>query len=126
MLNSMHARDLAYVPHFSIGRVGFGFIDFLEPVDLTGLRLDELVFIERGFVQYSSKDRRPKGCSGINRAARISLYGCFPSAALQRNPRAYLQQLRELTARWGGVFEGYDAERGEWRFRVDRLDRLLR
>lgn len=46
-LSRMTEEDLASVKEFTVSRAGYGSLTWQEPVDLRGMNLDEMIYIER-------------------------------------------------------------------------------
>ncbi|KIY42877.1 C-terminal autoproteolytic domain of nucleoporin nup98 [Fistulina hepatica ATCC 64428] len=133
-LKRLSYQELSAVPDLIVGRVGYGYVQFLEPVDLT--TLDELrqilgkivLFEERECTVYPSgeMDKPPPG-SGLNVPARVTLYGCWPLDKATRSPikdpndpkvKRYIKRLRETPFT---SFESYDIEEGKWVFMAETL-----
>lgn len=118
-----------------VGRVGYGEIHFLEPVDLTGLAklgalLGEVVrFDDKECSVYSDSeevDKPPPG-SGLNVRARMSLLRCWTVDKATREPikdATYpmaVKHLKRLKNMKDTHFEGFDIDDGKWTFTVDHF-----
>ena len=116
-----------------VGRVGYGQIEFLEPVDLTGLsKLNMLLgqvihFEDKECAVYpdsEDSDKPPPG-SGLNVKARLTLERCWAVDKATREPikdpnhPAAVKHLKRLKNMKDTHFESFDIETGKWTFCVD-------
>ncbi|KAG6885473.1 hypothetical protein C0993_001338 [Termitomyces sp. T159_Od127] len=118
-----------------VGRVGFGEIQFLEPVDLTGLPklgalLGEVIrFDEKECSVYPESDDvdKPPPGSGLNVAARLSLLNCWAVDKATREPikdeshpsaSKHLKRLKKIS---NTHFENFNITDGKWTFKVDHF-----
>ncbi|KAF6762038.1 nucleoporin autopeptidase-domain-containing protein [Ephemerocybe angulata] len=117
-----------------VGRVGYGQIEFLEPVDLTGL--PRLGMLKGEVIEFEEKecsvypdgdaDKPPPG-SGLNVKARMTLERCWPEDKATREPikdpnhPTVLKHLKRLKNIKGTKFESFDMETGKWTFTVDHF-----
>ncbi|KAG6840643.1 hypothetical protein C0991_005366 [Blastosporella zonata] len=127
--------ELSSFKDLIIGRVGFGEIHFLEPVDLTGLPklgalLGEVVrFDEKECSVYPESDDvdKPPPGSGLNVAARLSLLNCWAVDKSTREPitdethPSAAKHLRRLKKIPNTHFESFDIAEGKWTFKVDHF-----
>ncbi|KIJ69845.1 hypothetical protein HYDPIDRAFT_104474 [Hydnomerulius pinastri MD-312] len=128
-------EDLLAFKGLVVGRVGYGEIHFLEPVDLTGLPklgalLGELVrFDDKECSVYpdgDDADKPPPG-SGLNVRARITLVRCWAVDKATREPvkdekePAAIKHLKRLKGMKDTQFESFDAKEGKWTFTVDHF-----
>ena len=118
-----------------VGRVGYGTITFLEPVDLTNLRrlsslLGEVVrFDDKECSVYPDADdaEKPPAGSGLNVRARIELVRCWALDKATREPikdpanPAAIKHLKRLQKMKHTHFEDFDIEEGRWNFTVDHF-----
>ena len=118
-----------------IGRVGYGEITFLEPVDLTGLPklgalLGEVIrFDDKECSVYPDSEEvdKPPAGSGLNVKARISLERCWSVDKATREPikdpshPSAVKHLKRLKTMKDTHFEGFDIETGKWTFTVDHF-----
>jgi len=118
-----------------VGRVGYGEIQFLEPVDLTGLPklgalLGELVrFDDKECSVYPDGDEadKPAPGTGLNVKARIILLQCWATDKATREPikdeqaPAAVKHLKRLRSMKETHFEGFDVKEGKWTFTVDHF-----
>ena len=118
-----------------VGRVGYGQIEFLDPVDLTGLPklgalLGEVVrFEDKECSVYRDMDEvdKPPPKTGLNVRARITLVRCWALDKATRepikdekNPLA-IRHLKRLKGMKDTTFEGWDMEEGKWTFTVEHF-----
>lgn len=118
-----------------VGRVGYGEIHFLEPVDLTGLL--KLKSLEGAVIKFDDKecsvypesdeiDKPPPG-SGLNVPARIMLKRCWAVDKASREPikdekhPQAIKHLKKLKAIKDTHFESFNMEDGTWTFTVDHF-----
>ena len=116
-----------------VGRVGYGQITFLEPVDLTGLpRLSSLLgeivrFDDKECSVYPDADEaeKPPPGAGLNVKARIELVHCWALDKATREPikdekdPMMVKHLKRLRNMKNTHFEDYELETGKWVFTVD-------
>lgn len=118
-----------------VGRVGYGEIHFLEPVDLTGLPklgalLGEVIRFEEKecsvYPDSEETDKPPPG-SGLNVKARIILERCWAIGKAHREPikdensPVAIKHLKRLKGMKDTHFESFDIGDGTWTFTVDHF-----
>ncbi|CCA36695.1 Nuclear pore complex FG-nucleoporin component [Komagataella phaffii CBS 7435] len=131
-LNTYPAGKLRKLEHFTVGRLGYGSIEFLKPVDLTSISSLEkiytlIVFGNKTCVVYPEESIKPKVGEGFNLPAVITLENCFPLARDTRKP--ITDPMHQLTKRHikklnnipGTKFISYDATTGTWVFQVEHM-----
>ena len=118
-----------------VGRKGYGEIQFLEPVDLTGL--PKLGALLGGVIRFDDKecsvypdsedvDKPPPG-SGLNVKAKLSLEGCWAVDKATREPitdpshPTAVKHLKRLKNMKDTHFESFDIKTGTWTFTVDHF-----
>lgn len=118
-----------------VGRVGYGQIKFLGPVDLTGLpRLSSLLgevvrFDDKECSVYPDADdaEKPPAGAGLNVRARIELVRCWALDKATREPikdvghPSAMRHLKRLRGMKHTAFEGFDIEEGKWTFTVEHF-----
>jgi hypothetical protein len=127
VLEKMPEEELKEVSDFVIIKSGFGSIRFLEPVDVRGLDIDEIVqFHDQEIIVYPEKSPPPG--KGLNKPAEITLERCWPTDKMNRpikdNPkltRSFIEKLKRRSVRIGCKFVDYNVEKGEWKFRTDHF-----
>lgn len=128
-------QDLTTLSNFVVGRVGYGEVAFLAPVDLTSV--PAIRDIPGGIVLFAEKMcevypdnvvKAPRG-TGLNVPARITLHKCWPVDKASRepikdiaNPRMK-QHLRILKGMAETEFVSYEAEPGTWVFKVQHFSK---
>ncbi|THV08191.1 hypothetical protein K435DRAFT_707804 [Dendrothele bispora CBS 962.96] len=134
VLKTMGFDQLSSFEGLVVGRVGYGEIHFLEPVDLTGVpRLTALLgevikFDDKECAVYpESEDDKPPPGSGLNVRARISLRRCWATDKAHRepikdekNPLA-IRHVKRLKGMKDTHFESFDISDGTWTFTVDHF-----
>jgi len=124
--------ELKSVDKFEVKRVGYGAVQWLEPVDLSGGVLDELAklvrFSEREVQVYPSGVAKPPRGEGLNKKAQVTMERIWPRdrSTLQdlrdaRSVQAFRKKLQEHANRIGARMLGYDGELGQWRFQVEQF-----
>ena len=121
------------VEDFTITRKGFGKISFPGSTNLTGLDLDQIVFIdEKEVTVYPPGTIKPDDGFGLNKDAVISLMGIWPIDKTTRKPiidpdkilaSRYYEKVEKCTEKLGANFIDYDIQRGIWTFRVDHFSK---
>eukprot|EP00873_Tetraselmis_striata_P038858 jgi/Tetstr1/459122/TSEL_004570.t2 len=133
-LSGMAREDpeaLGSVRNFTIGRHGFGSVQWLEPVDVRGLRLDAIVHIShRELEVYPEDSDKPPAGDGLNKPARVTLLKVFKMDKATGKPstdekavRKFRKKLVEHTAAQDSRFLSYDGDTGEWAFEVEHFSR---
>ncbi|GJE87476.1 nucleoporin2-domain-containing protein [Phanerochaete sordida] len=127
--------ELSAVKGLVVGRVGYGEIEFLEPVDLTGLRrttelLGDIVrFDDKECSVYpdlDDADKPPPG-AGLNVRARITLVHCWALDKATREPIKdekhphAVRHLKRLKNMKNTAFESFDIDAGKWVFAVEHF-----
>ena len=134
-LKKMSYAELLSVKNLVVGRVGYGVIEFLEPVDLTGLRRttellgDIIRFDDKECTVYpdSEEAEKPPPGQGLNVAARITLIHCWALDKATREPikdekhHGAIKHLNRLKKMKRTHFESFDIEEGKWVFTVDHF-----
>ncbi|KAI9574825.1 nucleoporin autopeptidase-domain-containing protein [Boletus coccyginus] len=128
-------EELSSFKDLVVGRAGYGEIQFLEPVDLTGLPklgalLGELVrFDDKECSVYPDGDEadKPAPGTGLNVTARIILLRCWATDKATREPikdeqaPAAVKHLKRLKSMKGTHFESFDVKEGKWTFTVNHF-----
>jgi nuclear pore complex protein Nup98-Nup96 len=134
-LKKLGYDELSSFKGLVVGRVGYGEIEFQEPVDLTGLPklsalLGEVIRFEDKecsvYPDSEEVDKPPPG-SGLNTKAKIALVRCWAVDKATREPikdashPAATKHLKRLQNMKDTHFEDFDIEEGKWTFTVDRF-----
>ena len=132
-LQRMSFNELQAVKDFTVGRVGFGTIQFFQPVDLTSVpsiadipgKIVNFEHVE--CVLYPDERLKPTAGEGLNVPARIKLDRCWALDKSTREPikdstdSKHLQRLRKMQDQEGAEFVGFDMETGVWEFTVQEF-----
>ena len=134
-LKKLGYDELSSFEGLVVGRVGYGEVHFLEPIDLTGLAklgalLGEVIRFEdkECSVYPDSEDaEKPPPGSGLNVKATLALLRCWAVDKATREPikdpshPAAVKHLKRLKSMKDTRFEGFDIEEGKWTFTVDHF-----
>ncbi|KAF9780056.1 nucleoporin autopeptidase-domain-containing protein [Thelephora terrestris] len=134
-LSSWGHNELLAIEKLVVGRVGYGKITFLDPVDLTGsgsvkqLFGDLVRFEDKECSVYPDLDNadKPPAGSGLNVRARVELDGCWPVDKATREPikdeshPQMVKHLKRLKGMKETQFESFDMKSGKWTFAVDHF-----
>jgi hypothetical protein len=113
-LQTMTETELKTVPNFRLKHEQFGFVRWMQPVDLCGVNLDDLVEFEQGAATLVLS--RSKLTSGLSGPATVTLLGCWPDPSIDMN--AHKAKLTDICHQTGTDFLGYDQTAGAWSFLV--------
>lgn len=128
-------QDLTSLSSFVVGRVGFGEVTFLDPVDLTSV--SSIREIPGNYVVFESKlcevypeevPKAPPG-TGLNVPSEITLIGCFPINKATREPIKDVDHPRMksheriLRQKQDTEFVSYEPATGTWVFKVPHYTR---
>ncbi|KAJ2929218.1 hypothetical protein H1R20_g7877, partial [Candolleomyces eurysporus] len=134
-LKKLGYDELSAFKGLVVGRVGYGQIEFLEPVDLTGLSklgalLGEVIHFEDKecsvYPDSEDADKPPPG-SGLNVKAKLTLERCWAVDKATREPikdashPTVVKHLKRLKNMKDTHFQDFDMELGEWTFTVDHF-----
>lgn len=122
-LSVMSDDELSHVPNFEVGRRGYGRIKFLSPVDVRGVKVNDIfVFKHKGVVVYPDDTTRPPVGQGFNVPAMITLENVFPQKRGTKeritNPHTVAKYEQKLREKQGCTFVSYNTSSGEWSFTV--------
>lgn len=124
-------ESLAAVSNFTVGRNGMGSIKWLEPVDIRGAHLDDLINLAKGIVEvYPDASVKPPVGHGLNKPAMVTMLKVFKidkeTGKPTKDPEVvekYSRKLKAKAAAQGSRFVSYDGETGVWKFEVDHFSR---
>lgn len=133
-LKAMGHDELSRLENFSVGRKGYGEVNFLEPVDLTTVPslsndlLGGIIMVEplELTVYPDETDKPPRG-KGLNVPAEISLENVWAHDKATRQPvtdpndMRYKRQLKRIQAVPETEFKSFVD--GVWTFRVEHFSR---
>ena len=134
-LSSWGHNELIAIEKLVVGRVGYGKITFLDPVDLTGsgsvkqLFGDLVRFEDKECSVYPDLDNvdKPPPGSGLNVRAKVELDGCWPVDKATREPikdeshPQMVKHLKRLKGMKDTQFELFDMNDGRWTFTVEHF-----
>ena len=134
-LSSWGHNELIAIEKLVVGRVGYGKITFLDPVDLTGsgsvkqLFGDLVRFEDKECSVYPDLDNvdKPPPGSGLNVRAKVDLEGCWPVDKATREPikdedhPQMVKHLKRLKGMKDTQFESFDMKEGKWTFTVEHF-----
>lgn len=124
-LASMPPSQLKTLHGFRVGRVGFGEVRWIGEVDVSGLDLDQIVFIEHGDASVYRDDAedgngdamaRPEVGHGLNSAAVLVLEHVLPTTGVPVD--MFAEELEQSLKGAGATHLSYDASVGRWTFAV--------
>ncbi|KAF8581174.1 hypothetical protein K439DRAFT_1636403 [Ramaria rubella] len=132
-LQRLSFSELQAVKDFTVGRVGFGTIQFLQPVDLTSVPSiadipGKIVTFEHvECTLYTDERLRPPPGEGLNVPARVKLDRCWALDKSTREPiknandPKHQQRMKKMRAQEGAEFVSFDMETGVWEFIVQEF-----
>lgn len=122
--------SLKRVKNFTVCRKGVGMVRWLVPVDITRLRLDEIVQINQGEVSVYGGGSKPPMGVGLNVDAEITLYNVYKKdkqtgEIVKEGPKAlkYEKWLRKVCSDSDAKFVSYKPDGGVWKFEVEHFSR---
>jgi nuclear pore complex protein Nup98-Nup96 len=131
VLQKLPSDSLRAVPNLIVGRIGYGQVEFQEPVDLTSIASVEdllggiVVLQDRNCTVYPSDyEGKPEGGYGLNVPAVITLERCWPLDKATREPirdpthPRLVQHIKRLRKLEDTEFVDFEAEEGRWVFSV--------
>lgn len=128
VLTSFSADQLTKVDNFTVRRAGFGFVEFLKPVDIAYLNLDKIVIFERGeIVLYPKPVFHQKPGTGLNQPARVTLHQIFPrdkGSDIKKFESKLKRSLKKNAKEQPARHISYDSESGDWVFEVEHFSRF--
>lgn len=121
-LASRTMKELQSVESFTIGRKGFGEIQWIEPVDVRGLDLDLVVDIQKGEIAvYPDRE-----ADQLDAPARITLEGMYKKDKRVGTPTSdrdaiskYRQKLEGFCEMNDLMFVDYNSDTGRWVFEAE-------
>ena len=119
-LRKMSLTDLERVK-LTVGRQGFGKVEFENPVDLRSVNLDECIEFEKGIVYVD----RSKTCKGkFSGPAIVTLKIDVPDQKKTKRSAEKIQEfIKQKTVDMSAEFISFDIETGIWKFRVQSFKR---
>lgn len=129
-LQNMNRVQRQKVDNFEIGRDNVGSIAFRQPVDLSGIELDDIcggiVQLEpRSATVYPVTAKKPPVGKGLNVPARITLEQSWPRGSrdkkITNDPRKFNKHIERLKRIPDTGFVSYDKDTGVWVFTVEHF-----
>ena len=120
-VSRMTVEELEHVENFSISNKN-GKIEFVEPIDLTGVNLDQIVNIIPGKVELYKNNNisfLPQPGKGLNKKAIIHIYNCLEDN--DKNVELSLAYQQEKTREVNGVFKSFDPNKKEYVYQIDHF-----
>lgn len=105
------AAELANVQNFKIFNE-HGAIKFLEPVDLTGLNIDEIASIEKYSVSLYKNKEKPSSGKELNKKAEIEIYNLEANGEEEE----FEDYLKDVCKSKNAEFQSF--KDGKWRFKL--------
>lgn len=118
VLNSMSHDELKSVSEFSIMNE-FGVIRYKTQVDLTEVDFMNDVVIQKGKILLYKGKKIPQVGSGLNSAAFVILFGCFPNKPIPMSD--FADVLKLLCSQFNTTHKGWDKWTGKWSFEVSNF-----
>jgi hypothetical protein len=129
-LEHMSEEDLRCVHSFTVGRHGYGKVEWTCPVNVCGLDLNRDVVIGlREVTVYPDHAHRPSNGTGLNAPARLSIEQCFPKHHSPHKGMSseeiikYAAKLMKANEKDGATYKNYDHVQGKWIFEVEHFSR---
>uniref|UniRef100_A0A7N0ZRH1 Peptidase S59 domain-containing protein n=1 Tax=Kalanchoe fedtschenkoi TaxID=63787 RepID=A0A7N0ZRH1_KALFE len=115
------------VPHFTVGRFGYGHVDFIGETDVTShVPLDRIVkFHKHEVLVYDEENEyitKPLVGQGLNKPAQVTLTLQFSLPLTQSS--CVVDRLKLCTQKQGARFVSFDPISCEWKFIVDHFSRF--
>lgn len=118
-LASRTMRELQSVENFTVGREGYGEVTWIEPVDVRGLNLDDVVDIQRGEIAiYPDRE-----ASQLDAPAIVSMEGMYKRDKRTGTPSTdkeliakYSKKLEKFCEQNKLRFLLYNSDEGRWKF----------
>ncbi len=121
------------VENFTVGREGYGNIFFPGVTNVSGLNLDEIVFIRhKEVIVYPDDSKKPPLGEGLNKKAQVTLDKVWPvdktnKATIQSPTKlaqlGFEERLQNACIKLGARFVEYRCETGSWVFKVDHFSK---
>lgn len=120
-LQRLNSEQLASVENFIISRPQVAIVQFLQPVDLRNVSLENICIMENRTIQlYGNNTTIPKPGMGLNVRARITLLNIIPGEKHLQKISNFKAQLQSIFQKRGRKLISYEVEkRGKLVFTVD-------
>jgi nuclear pore complex protein Nup98-Nup96 len=129
-LQNMNRIQRQKIDKFTVGRENVGYIEFLYPVDVSGIELDELcggiIQLEpRSATVYPISAKKPPVGKGLNVPAQITLEQSWPRGGRDKriasDPKRFNKHIERLKRIPDTKFINYDKDTGIWTFSVEHF-----
>ena len=123
--------ELSKISNFTVGRKDVGFIRWMEPVDVRGINLDDIISLAIGSVEvYPESSKKPPVGEGLNKPAMITLLKIFKIDEATKKPtkdpekiEKFVRKIKKNSGEQGAQFVSYDVETGIWKFSVEHFSK---
>jgi len=126
-LERLSSEEIRHVRDLTISRPGVGKVTFHGETDCTDMDFERIVQLEVGEVLvYPESNVKPPPGTGLNKAATVTMYQCWPPNGSQmlkdvKSQERYKNKIREMTEQKQALFLDYDCATGIWKFSVDHF-----
>jgi hypothetical protein len=126
-IEQLTLEELQHVLDLTISRQDVGEITFHGETDCTALDFEQILRLEIGEVLvYPDSSSKPPVGMGLNKAATVTMYQCWPpngSTLLQdaKSQEKYKNKIRHMTEEKHAKFIDYDCSTGIWKFSVEHF-----
>ncbi|CAM8961072.1 unnamed protein product [Rhodiola kirilowii] len=128
-LESLQPGFCTRVPRFTVGRFGYGCVEFLGETDVRYLDLDRIVrFRKNEVVVYDEEDEyitKPLVGQGLNKPALVTLtLQCRPLPLKRSQVSCIVEKLKWCAQKQGARFVSLNPVTCEWKFTVEHFSRF--
>jgi len=121
-LREMNDKELSAVRNFRIHCESVGTLEFLEPVDLRSVAIDEVAMFNNSSIQLYEQAELPAVGEGLNQRARITLESIFPKKKDDpERMKRYVERLKSHCEKTNSEFVDYSPKSGRWVFIVEHF-----
>jgi len=122
-LRHMTSDEMTEIYNFTVIRPNFGQIEWLEPVNIAGLNLADIINIKSKEVFVYEDIPSPPVGQGLNKPARVTLLNINPKAKNDAGFTSLLEKLKTFCRLNEAEFVSYEKEEGKWSFNVRHFSR---
>jgi len=123
----MTVEELSSVKSFTIGCISKGSVEFLSPINVMNLNLDETVIVNSHSIElYPDESTKPPRGQGLNIPALLTIYDCWArdkqNGGYKKDEQScliYENILKQKSLNMGVEFMSYSPVDGAWVFRVE-------
>lgn len=126
-IERLRPEELRHVSELTISRPSVGKVTFHGETDCSELDFERVVQLEIGEVLvYPDSSAKPPVGVGLNKAATVTMYQCWPPNGdkLLQDAKAqdkYKKKIKQMTEEKHARFIDYDCGTGIWKFSVDHF-----